>query len=152
MDPRTFLGRRGLRPFESAVACLVGWELRFDLPIGPGERGVANVVRSDDSQVWGVCYRLGHGDAGRLDRSEGVPRAYRHVAVAVRRTDGSEISAYTLASARGRDGRKPSRRYMRLLLAGARHHGLPAEWVATLRAFELAIDERDPQIDLFDFE
>ena len=49
---------------------------------------------------------------------------------------------------RGREGRKPSRRYLGLLLTGARHHGLPDEWVARLRGWPLAVDERDPQLPL----
>jgi hypothetical protein len=37
---------------------------------------------------------------------------------------------------------------MGLLLHGARHHGLPPESIAQLRAFDLAVDERSPQIEL----
>ncbi len=37
-----------------------------------------------------------------------------------------------------------ARRYLGLLLAGARQHGLPADWVERLRGFDLARDEREP--------
>jgi hypothetical protein len=30
------------------------------------------------------------------------------------------------------------------MLDGARHHGLPADWLAYLERFELAVDEREP--------
>ena len=46
-------------------------------------------------------------------------------------------------------GRKPSRRYMGLLLSGARHYGLPDDYVAWLRNLDLAVDERSPQRELF---
>jgi hypothetical protein len=36
---------------------------------------------------------------------------------------------------------------MRLLLEGARHHGLPPEYVTFLTSFELARDERTPAAD-----
>ena len=39
-------------------------------------------------------------------------------------------------------GRKPSARYLGLLLEGAREHGLPADYVAQLEKLELAHDER----------
>jgi len=149
MDPRTFLGRRSMKPFETAVARLEGWSLRFDLPIGSGERAVANVRRCGDEQVWGIAYLLSHRDAAHLDRTEGVPRAYRRVPVGLELASGHTVDGYTLASERGLPGRKPSRRYMGLLLAGARHHGLPPEYVAFLRGFELAVDERDGQRELF---
>ena len=41
-----------------------------------------------------------------------------------------------------RVGRKPSARYLGLLIDGARAHALPAEYVAFLEGHELAWDER----------
>ncbi|MGI9540326.1 MAG: gamma-glutamylcyclotransferase [Miltoncostaeaceae bacterium] len=149
MDPRTFLGRRRMSPLETAAARLDGWGLRFDLPIGKGERAVANVRRQADEYVWGVAYQISLRDAAHLDRTEGVPRAYRRVEVDLMLAEGSVRRGYTLASERGLPGRKPSRRYMGLLLAGARHHGLPEAYVRFLRGFELAIDERERQQELF---
>jgi len=135
-----------MRPLDVRVGVLHGFELRFDLPVGPGERGVANVAPLERSSVWGVAYRLTHPDAERLDRTEGVHHgAYARLAVQVSATRGEVIPAFTYHSGRGVVGRKPSRRYLALILAGARHHGLPGEWVERLRAFELAVDERDQQ-------
>ena len=150
LDPGTFLGRRRMRPLETRVGVLAGFELRFDLPVGPGERGVANVAPREGESVWGVAYRLSHPDAERLDRSEGVHRGgYLRLEVEVRDSAGAALSAFTYHSGRGVAGRKPSRRYLGLILAGARHHGLPAEYVARLRALSIAVDERDAQLPLF---
>jgi cation transport regulator ChaC len=150
LDPGTFLGRRRMRPLESRVGLLAEFELRFDLPVGPGERAVANVAPRAGDSVWGVAYRLSHSDAERLDRTEGVPRgAYLRLSVEVRDTAGAAIAAFTYHSSRGVEGRKPSRRYLGLILAGARHHGLPAEYVARLRELPLAVDERETQLPLF---
>ena len=150
LDPGTFLGRRGMRPLDTRVALLADFELRFDLPVGPGERGVANVLARAGEQVWGALYLLSAGEADRLDRTEGVHRdAYRRLIVAPGTVAGEAIEAFTYTSGRGREGRKPSRRYLGLLLAGARHHGLPDEWVARLRGWPLAVDERDRQLALF---
>jgi hypothetical protein len=62
--------------------------------------------------------------------------------VQVAQDDGALLAAFTYVSPHGRDGRKPSARYLDLILRGARHHGLPEEWIATLERFELAVDER----------
>jgi len=149
LDPGTFLGRRRMAPLETRVGRLENFELRFDLPVGPGERGVANVLSLEGAEVWGVAYRLTRVEAERLDLTEGVPQGnYARLAVSVRDTAGGTLAAFTYSSSRGRDGRKPSRRYLGLLLAGARHHGLPAEWVARLRALPLAVDERETQLPL----
>jgi cation transport regulator ChaC len=150
LDPGTFLGRRRMQPLETRVGRLEGFELRFDLPVGPGERGVANVAPLSGADVWGVVYRLTHEDADRLDRSEGVHHgAYVRFAIAVRDVAGDTVNAFTYRSERGREGRKPSRRYLGLLLAGARHHGLPGDWVARLRELPLAADERETQLPLW---
>lgn len=149
LDPGTFLGRRRMRPLETRIARLEDFELRFDLPVGPGERGVANVAPREGDHVWGAAYRLIHAEAERLDLTEGVQHgAYHRLGVQVRPSDGALLSAFTYHSARSQAGRKPSRRYLGLLLAGARHHGLPAEYVARLRALPLAVDEREKQLPL----
>jgi cation transport regulator ChaC len=150
LDPDTFLGRRRMRPLDTRVALLDGFELRFDLPVGPGERGVANLSARPGEHVWGALYLLTAPEAERLDRTEGVQHeAYRRLGVSARTFAGETIGAFTYVSSRGREGRLPSRRYLGLLLAGARHHGLPEEWVARLRAWPLAVDERDSQLPLF---
>jgi cation transport regulator ChaC len=149
LDPGTFLGRRRMQPLEARVGRLDGFELRFDLAVGPGERGVANVAPLPGEGVWGVAYLLRHADAERLDRTEGVHHgAYARLPVAVLDLAGETLNAFTYYSGRGRDGRKPSRRYLGLILAGARHHGLPRDWVARLSALPLAVDEREAQLEL----
>jgi hypothetical protein len=90
-----------------------------------------------------VLYRISAGEAERLDRSEGVLGGlYRRIPVSVGTAEAARIDAFTYQSPYASPGRKPSRRYMGLLLEGAREHGLPAEYVTALRAFELARDER----------
>lgn len=149
LDPGTFLGRRSMQPLATRVARLDAFELRFDLPVGPGERGVASVAPRSGEYVWGVVYQLTIADADRLDRTEGIPRGpYTRCDVGARTTAGELLRAFTYVSSRGREGRKPSRRYLGLLLTGARHHGLPDEWIARLRAWPLAVDERESQLPL----
>jgi len=149
LDPDTFLGRRRMQPLATRIGVLHDFELRFDLPVGPGERGVANVAPRLGEHVWGALYRLTHAGAEQLDRSEGVDKgAYRRLTVVVRTPETDEIAAFTYRSEISRPERKPSRRYLGLLLAGAREHGLPAEYVERLRSWPLAVDERDRQLPL----
>jgi gamma-glutamylcyclotransferase len=150
LDASTFVGRRRMQPLAISVGVLRDFELRFDLPVGPGERGVANVAPRPGAYVWGALYQLTHADAGRLDRSEGVGYGvYRRLAVEVRGRDGGLAAAFTYRSELCRPERKPSRRYLGLLLAGARELALPPEWIERLRAWPLAVDERERQLELF---
>jgi cation transport regulator ChaC len=139
----TFLERRGMEPLAVRRGLLEDWELCFDLPVGPGERAVANLRARRGARVWGVLWQIDARDAARLDRSEGVHfGVYRRLAVRVR-GDDEWVDAFTYLSDLRRPGRKPSARYVGLLLAGAREHGLPAEWLERLERLELAADERD---------
>jgi gamma-glutamylcyclotransferase len=138
-----FVERRGMRPSQTTWGWIDGYRLSFDLPVGPGERGVANVVCEPGAKTCGVLYRITPEEAERLDRSEGVQAGfYQRIDVVVAPPAGAPITAFTYQSTYATAGRKPSPRYMGLLLDGAREQGLPAEYVTALRAFELAQDER----------
>jgi cation transport regulator ChaC len=140
-----FLERRGMRPLETKWGWLDGHRLCFNLPVGPGERGVANLVAAPGARTCGVLYLLTAEDFERLDRSEGVHVGlYGRVPVAVMIDGRERVSAITYLSTFASEGRKPSARYIGLLLEGARENGLPEEYIRTLEALELAIDERDP--------
>ena len=103
MDPRTFLGRRKMRPLSATAGRVDGWRLCFDLPVGRGERAVANVQPVVGAHVWGVAYEIAVPEAARLDRTEGVPRGYYvRRPVTVQPPDAEPITAFTYHSARGR--------------------------------------------------
>ncbi len=144
LDAGTFLGRRRMQPLDWRRARLDRYRLVFDLPVGRGERAVANVRPDVEAHVHGVAWLLSMREVWHLDRSEGVHRGYyRRLPVQLALEDGSALRAFTYASSRGREGRKPSARYRGLLLAGARQHGLPETWIEHLLALPLAHDERE---------
>jgi cation transport regulator ChaC len=151
MSPAIFVERRGMRPTASRWGWLPGYRLRFDLPVGPGERACANLEAAPEDRVAGVLYRITAAEALRLDRSEGVPHGvYGRVDVEVFAEGTERLSAFTYESSLRMAGRKPSARYLDLLVDGARTHGLPAAYVAWLARFELAVDERVPTPDPVD--
>src|SRR5262245_4855668 len=139
----TFTGRRGIRPLATRWGWLHGYRLCFDIPVGPGERAVANLRNEAEARTCGVLYLLTPEAADHLDRTEGVHRGYyQRLSVIVLADGGEPIAAFAYQSAVSREGRKPSARYLGLLLEGAREHGLPPDYVRYLESFELAIDER----------
>jgi len=144
MQRATFVGRRGMRPDSSRAGRLDGYRLTFDLAVGPGERGVANIVVDPLACVCGVLHRITRAELEILDRSEGVPYgAYDHLTVEVAAGDDVVVEACTYISVHGKPGRKPSDRYIGLLLDGAREHALPPSYVAELERIERAVDERE---------
>ena len=58
MNRAIFLDRRGMHPLETRRAWLEGYRLCFNIPVGPGERGVANLEPDIAARTWGVLYLL----------------------------------------------------------------------------------------------
>jgi len=140
-----FENRRGMHPVQARPAVLENYRIRFNLPIGRGERGVANLESWAGARVWGVLYLITTYEAEHLDRTEGVPLGgYRRIQVSVSVDGAQEIEAFTYQSDKISPRRKPSPRYIALLIEGAVQHGLPPDYIDYLRGFELAVDERCP--------
>ncbi len=144
MNRSVFLERRRMRPLETRTGYLDDYRLCFNLPVGRGERGVANLEPGAGARTHGVLYRLSAEQADHLDRTEGVPSGvYRRISVSVV-AGAVRVGAFTYLSrhTRTRTRRKPSARYLGLLLEGARQHGLPDDYVRALEGLERAVDER----------
>ncbi len=126
------------------VARLDGYALRFHKRgrDGSGKADAFATGRPGDA-VWGVVCALDEADKRALDRSEGVPNHYRSIPVSVCPRDGGEPLAaitYVAAAARIAPELKPYAWYHALVLAGARAHGLPADYIRRLELVEVAQD------------
>ena len=142
MSPGTFLERRNMRPLETRCAFVDRYRLCFDIPVGPGERGVANLIADEAALTHGIAYLLTVEDAERLDRTEGVPSLYQRETVDLRFDERTAVSGFTYRSTIAAIGRKPSARYLDILLHGAHTYGLPDAYITFLESLELAFDER----------
>lgn len=142
LSGRILRERRGLAPLAVRPGTLDGYQLVFTLPIGPGERGVANLEAVASARTCGVLYLLSAADCERLDRTEGVPMGFYHRLAVECAAEGARVAAFTYRSSFRDERRRPSARYLGLLLDGCREHCLPPDWVAFLRALPLAVDER----------
>jgi cation transport regulator ChaC len=145
MHDAIFLERRQMHPLATRWGWLDHYRLCFNLPVGPGERGAANLEAEAEARTCGMLYLLTPEECDRLDRTEGLQsNVYRRIPVEVLAEGKERIAAFTYQSSRTRSDRKPSARYLNLLLTGARRHQLPVEYVCFLESFELAGDEREP--------
>jgi cation transport regulator ChaC len=144
MSRTTFVERRKIQPGTTRAARLAGYRLCFNIPVGSGERGVANILIDPSAEVWGVAYEITAAEFEHLDQTEGVQFGlYRRILVNLTTSDAGSLAAVTYQSAVSSPGRKPSPRYMGLLLAGARENNLPVEYLRYLEAIELGHDERE---------
>ena len=143
MQPATFAGRRGIAPSRAIAARAPGWELVLDKPpLVPIGESFANLVAAPESAAYGVVYEITTDDLAHVDLTEGVLIGnYARVEIAVEplaeaapANPPHPTRAFTLVADTRAPDLLPSDRYMRLLIEGAEHHGLPAAWIARLRA------------------
>ena len=110
---------------------LRGWRLTFDKEgYRPIEPCFANLTEAPGSSVHGVLHRLPLADLRMLDRMEG--EAYRHADVRVEGSETGVVFARTYLADERVYGRSPSRRYLSMVLEGAREFALPGEYVRRL--------------------
>ncbi len=119
--------------------------LTFPLTSHDWGGGVASVGVAHGESVWGVAYELTDEHMAALDRYEQFVgpgdqhNLYDRETTSVqliRADDGSfprRLHAW-IYLARSANPSRPSRRYLDTVLAGARHHRLPEEYVAKLAA------------------
>lgn len=99
--------------------------------------GKANLVESPGNVTWGVLYEINAQDLDTLDKIEG---GYTRVAVRLQVPDGDDVEAVTYVSEDLTNDSRPYRWYKKLLLAGAREHNLPQEYIAYLEGFPVKLD------------
>jgi gamma-glutamylcyclotransferase len=120
----------GVRLVGAAV--LAGHALRWH-KVGQDGSGKCDVVALSGSEVHGVLYDIPIGEKPRLDAAEGLGHGYEERGVVVRVAEADR--ACTLYQATHVDAALPPYSwYKALVLAGARQHALPANYVAMLEA------------------
>ncbi|WBU54329.1 gamma-glutamylcyclotransferase family protein [Paracoccus sp. SCSIO 75233] len=117
-----------------------GYDVALD-KIGRDGSGKATLTPGG-AGAHGVAFELDDADLPLLDVIEGVGQGYDRRVVPIR-CDGDQSGAFTyIAPERFRDaGLPPFDWYLALIVAGAREHGLPAEWIARLRAVAVVPDD-----------
>jgi gamma-glutamylcyclotransferase len=131
-------GPLGEGPLRPRIAHLAGYRLVFQHLSADGP-AYANIVQPG-SGVIGVVYRCPLAGLDVLDRYE---RGYERQTLRVIDVDGQALDAiaYVITPAPPvRDG-KPSGKYLEKIITGARQHGLPEGYVASIL---LAASDRAP--------
>lgn len=101
--------------------------------------GKANLSPQSDAVVWGVLYEIDRAHWPSLD---GVEVRYERVRIEVVVADRPHVSAQTYVSTATDPALVAYDWYKRLMVEGARHHGLPGEWIAALEALPAVPDPR----------
>jgi hypothetical protein len=133
---RTSLRAKGVEPLTAQRAVLRGWRLRFNVQhFFRQEGGVGNIERSDNPNdcVQGVLYECPDAALAPLDAVEAYGHGYDRISVNVD-THKGPVAALTYIGMPEfiDDTCLPSRRYLNIVVAGARSAGLDPEYVTQL--------------------
>ena len=128
------------------VAALFDFRLAFTRKSKNRGCGVADIVSSADSKVWGVIFRIDETDVGKLDASEGyVPgratNAYRRIETRVFADANRDkpMTVWTYEVIDKSEVFKPNDEYKALLVEGARYWHLPDDYIEVLAGLEVQI-------------
>lgn len=123
------------------VAQLPGHELRW-LKRSTDGSGKCDVVSVDsDHAVFGVVYEIAANDKAALDRAEGLGHGYEQKDATVI-LNGGAVTVSIYFATETEPALKPYTWYKALVVAGAKEHGLPTPYIASLEAIE-ALEDPD---------
>ena len=122
------------------VARLHGYQLHWH-KVGQDRSGKCDIRPAADpaSLVHGVLYRFDHAHKALLDEAEGLGHGYDEIEVQVETAQGPAL-ALAYAASHIETTLRPFDWYQALVVAGAIEHGLPVDYVETLRRIEARAD------------
>ncbi len=120
-------------------AILPNWEVQFNFMSRTYNGGVTGIEPALNKIVHGVVYSLTEDEMMHLDTIEGVPSGiyYRHT-ITVVDNGGKPMKVYTYRTTNPRGPFKPTKRYLTLMIRGAKAWGLDTEWIRELESMETA--------------
>ena len=132
--PTTRLRERGPSATLVGVAKLKGYELRWHKRSRDGS-GKCDIVpaTSPEARVLGVLYRIAEYEKRNLDRAEGLGHGYAEIDIEVL-CDGTPIAAKAYQATDIDHSLRPYSWYRALVVAGAREHRIPEDYIALLEA------------------
>ena len=122
--------------------------LKFNKRSADGS-GKANACRTGEPTdiVYGVLFEFGGASRSQLAKAEGVGKGYQECGVNVILKDRKVTAISFLADPDAmQDGLKPYDWYLDMLVAGAREHNLPVEYIEALAQTEFLKDMDENRI------
>ncbi|MET0090500.1 MAG: gamma-glutamylcyclotransferase family protein [Candidatus Thiodiazotropha sp.] len=142
------LKAKGVVPLAAHRAVLHGWRLRFNVQhFFRHEGGVGNIEASDlpGDHVQGVVYECPDDVLASLDAMEACGHGYQRIIIAVD-AQGTQVDAFTyVGMPEFIDNQcRPSRRYLNILVEGARQAGLDSKYVHALMSHPVHRSDAHP--------
>ena len=118
-------------------ALLPNWEVQFNFMSRTYKGGVTGIEPAAAKLVRGVLYEVDTDELLHLDSIEGVPDGiYFRQTIYVIDESGKAVKAATYRTTNPKGPFKPTKRYLGLMVNGAKEHGLEADYIKELETIE----------------
>jgi len=118
-------------------AFLPNWEVEFNFLSNTYKGGVTGIEPAIAKIVRGVVYEVPDSEILHLDEVEGVPEGiYYRQTILVVGENGMAVSVVTYCTTNPRGPFKPTRKYLNLMVKGAKEHNLDLEYIKQIEAID----------------
>ena len=127
----------GSRIFRSG--CLEGYRIDFPRFSSGWSGGVADVVKSEGAEVWGVVYEITDSDLKKLDKYEGYPHVYTRFQTTIRTGDAEKEGVWTYTVREKAGFIPPNQNYLGILKNACVEYEFPDSYWQLLNKVEVAV-------------
>ncbi|GIW65482.1 MAG: hypothetical protein KatS3mg095_0001 [Candidatus Parcubacteria bacterium] len=110
------------------VAKLEGYQFVYDGYSSIRKGAVANIVKKEDSIVYGALFKISDEDEEKLDKYEGYPNFYDKKTVKAKDKEGNEYDAFVYYREPKEEG-FPSKEYENIVVSAAYKLNLPKDYI-----------------------
>jgi len=123
-------------------AVLLDFEVQFNFLSKTYDGGVTGVEPASGNKALGVLYEVSTDEIKRLDIVEGVTTGiYYRDTVTVIDEEGNEHQAETYRTTDPKGPYTPTRRYLGLMIKGAKEHGLDPDYIKELETLYATLEK-----------
>lgn len=120
--------------------CLKGFRLAFTWHSTGWGCGVADVVESEQDEVWGIVYSISTSDLDALDRYEGYPTCYGRSQTTIQTRDTTLDNVWVYTVCKKGDFVSPSRMYLDIMKSACTDYEFPDSYARMLELIRLQQD------------
>ena len=129
--------RRCPKAVYMGKAILPNWEVQFNFLSRTYNGGVTGIEPAIAKLVRGVLYEVSNEELLHLDTIEGIPEGiYYRQTIYVVDESGKMVKVATYRTTNPKGPFKPTKKYVGLMIKGAKEHGLDPSYIKELESIE----------------
>ena len=129
--------RRCPKAVYMGKAILPNWEVQFNFLSRTYNGGVTGIEPAIAKLVRGILYEVSNEELLHLDTIEGIPEGiYYRQTIYVVDESGKMVKVATYRTTNPKGPFKPTKKYVGLMIKGAKEHGLDPSYIKELESIE----------------